>query len=57
MVIVKYFIVKKFRKGYWFVFINGLNDFDLVNFDEKLILFFDDIFGVIVYDWFWIEDV
>lgn len=48
--IAKHLIVKKSRQGYRFVLINGSNDFDSVNFDEKLILFFDDIFGVTVYD-------
>lgn len=55
--IAKHLIVKKSRQGYRFVLINGSNDFDSVNFDEKLILFFDDIFGVTVYDRSRTEDV
>ena len=48
--IAKHLIVKKFRQGYNFVLVNGSNDFDSVNFEEKVVLFFDDIFGVTVYD-------
>lgn len=55
--IAKHLIVKKSRQGYRFVLVNGSNDFDSVNFDEKLVLFFDDIFGVTVYDRSRTEDV
>lgn len=55
--IAKHLIVKKCRQGFRFVLVNGSNDFESVKFDEKIILFFDDIFGVTVYDRSRAEDI
>ncbi|XP_061168465.1 uncharacterized protein LOC133191202 [Saccostrea echinata] len=55
--IAKHIIVKKCRQGFRFVLLNGSTDFDSVKFDEKILLFFDDIFGVTVFDRSRTEDI
>ncbi|XP_062573173.1 uncharacterized protein LOC134235100 [Saccostrea cucullata] len=55
--IAKHLIVKKYRQGFRFVLLNGSTDFESVKFDEKMLLFFDDIFGVTVFDRSRTEDI